>query len=61
MKKNYTGTDFDALKRMKDGDIDTGDIPELKQAFFKKANLILSKRDLSVARRFATPKGGKAV
>ena len=49
MKENATGTDWDALKRMKDGDVDTGDIPELKPAFFKKAKLILPGKEISIS------------
>ena len=38
-KKKTSDTDWDRLASMEDHDIDTSDIPELKDAFFEAAQL----------------------
>jgi len=37
--KKKSKPDWDRLREMKDGEIDTSDIPELSKEFFKKAKL----------------------
>jgi len=39
--KNTSKTDWQRLKKTKDKDIDTSDIPELDEEFFRKAELHL--------------------
>jgi len=45
---NLSKTDWDRLARMTDEEIDTGDIPELTEAFFENAELRMPKGKLSV-------------
>ncbi len=41
-------TDWDKVDRLTDDDIDTSDIPELDDAFFKRAKLRILKKPVSV-------------
>jgi uncharacterized protein (DUF4415 family) len=50
MKKKYY-SDLKRLRKMKDEEIDYSDLPELDQAFFEKAVIVLPKPKASVSIR----------
>ena len=51
MKKQSSGTDLQRIDAMSDADIDTSEIPELGEDFFRKATIWKRERKISITLR----------